>query len=53
MSSRLSGLAWNETSSMPCPTIERCIELGLFLIDIATDEELLSGLKTGLGLQSR
>ncbi|MDH3386828.1 MAG: DUF58 domain-containing protein [Gammaproteobacteria bacterium] len=30
-----------------------CQELGLFLIDIATDEDMLTALKTGLGLQSR
>jgi uncharacterized protein (DUF58 family) len=30
-----------------------CNELGLFLIDIATDDDMLSGLKSGLGLQSR
>ena len=30
-----------------------CNELGLFLIDIATDDDMLIGLKSGLGLQSR
>ena len=30
-----------------------CQELGLFLIDIATTDDMLTGLKTGLGLQSR
>lgn len=30
-----------------------CRELGLFLIDIATDDDMLTELKTGLGLQSR
>jgi len=30
-----------------------CRELGLFLIDIATDDDMLAALKTGLGLQSR
>jgi hypothetical protein len=30
-----------------------CIELGLFLIDIATDSDMLTELKSGLGLQSR
>ena len=30
-----------------------CGELGLFLIDIATDEDMLTGLKSGLGMQSR
>ena len=34
--------------------IERlCQELGLYLIDIATDDDMLLELKTGLGLQSR
>ena len=30
-----------------------CQELGLFLIDIATDDDMLATLKSGLGLQSR
>ena len=30
-----------------------CQELGLFLIDIATDDDMLTALKTGLGLQQR
>ena len=30
-----------------------CRELGLFLIDIATDDDMLAALKTGLGLQQR
>lgn len=30
-----------------------CNELGLYLIDIATDDDMLSELKTGLGLQGR
>jgi len=30
-----------------------CNELGLFLIDIATDDDMLAELKSGLGLQSR
>jgi len=34
-------------------TLERlCQELGLFLIDIATGDDMLAGLKSGLGLQS-
>ena len=33
--------------------LERCCqELGMFLIDIATDEDMLGALKTGLGLQN-
>ena len=35
-------------------SLERlCRELGLYLIDIATDEDMLLALKTGLGLQPR
>jgi len=30
-----------------------CNELGLFMIDIATDDDMLSGLKSGLGLPGR
>jgi len=30
-----------------------CNELGLYLIDIATDDDMLTGIKTGLGLQGR
>ncbi len=30
-----------------------CNELGLFLIDIATDDDMLTELKSGLGLQNR
>jgi len=30
-----------------------CRELGLYLIDIATDDDMLTALKAGLGLQSR
>jgi len=30
-----------------------CQELGLFLIDIATDDDMLAALKTGLGLRQR
>ena len=30
-----------------------CRELGLYLIDIATDDDMLAELKTGLGLQAR
>ena len=35
-------------------TLQRlCRELGLYLIDIATDDDMLGELKAGLGLQSR
>jgi len=32
---------------------QMCQELGLFLIDIATDDDMLATLKSGLGMQSR
>ncbi len=45
---------YNQRYRAQMQTLERlCRELGLYLIDIATDEDMLTALKTGLGLQLR
>lgn len=45
---------YSQRYSAQLQELERmCRELGLYLIDIATDDDMLSELKTGLGLQSR
>jgi uncharacterized protein (DUF58 family) len=45
---------YNERYEQQLQALQRlCNELGLFLIDIATDDDMLAELKSGLGLQSR
>jgi len=52
-SSALQRARYRERYDARQQVLERCcLELGLFLIDIATDDDMLAGLKSGLGLQS-
>jgi len=53
-SSRKAREQYSERYEQQLQALQRlCNELGLFLIDIATDDDMLAELKSGLGLQSR